>query len=227
MDAIEQKISEYLLNQAINDPNISQLHEPRGWLENSRFAILKSFSQEDINLLDENLFSKLSPKIYMISMITVSAIFAYYPNGTVLWLDNHANNRDFTTFVQKEKLVNWLPAHPNDLAYVLVRLKFNFLGWPKLVQSKSDVTHISELRISHITSEEIASWEYTLDKINGSIQPPKIIEITRDSITLSFFIWTTILGRLFEINCSLKTNGEFEYKANLLASEIGDYFAPH
>jgi hypothetical protein len=207
--------------------------QPYGFRGMFREMIFQSDDYEPQPLkVDRPLWSKFSASIYTIEVAHLSVILARYADGTILWLDDHASDSDFETFVRRERLSSWLPDQVEEMLDFLVRTKFNFMGWPRLVRSASDIPVLSDPvknAVSAYSKEGeglIIEAERRLADVTNRIGPPMCVGNQDKGFQLKFYIWTKIAGSIIEVNCFFGPDLSFRHEAVRLMNAIGAYVIP-
>lgn len=227
MDEQLTTIIRYFRDLAAANPELMQPHQPRGWAEGARILFFNDPDQAYKECLDETGFDRLSVGIYRISQDFMRIVVAYYSEDRILWLDNHLNHQDFCKFWTTEQLADWLPSNPVPLANLITLTKLNFLGFPKLVQSVSEIMFIPERRKSYWREQDIQEWHEQLSVLPYQVEPPSIGKADDGRYLLTFFVWTEIVGQLFRVQCLLNGEPPFAYHLEQLAVGVGNYFTPH
>ncbi len=205
---------------------------PRGFFEQLRATTFQS-TRYDPRLIkvDQPLWSKLSGNLYTIVDHHLSVVLAQYEDGTVLWLDDHSSDSDFEVFTIREDLSNLLPGQAEEVSDLIARTKFNFLGWPHLIRQVSDIAEIPKntKRMINAQSKEhkqvLADKESRLLAVASQIHPPTCLN-EGNRVHLKFYIWTKLMGNLFEVNCAFGPSLTFTYEAVELVDSVGFYVNP-
>lgn len=243
MDSTERLILQYLHNILpvhpkipFNEPN----ERPRGLFAEFRLEGFKDATKVvNIRPLVESFWTEISCKVYRINNghHYLWLIIALYDEGIVLWLDNEADDRDFALFARREKLWSWLGASVDNFIELLLQSKLSYLGQPRLLRDVADIP---------LFPEDMWNWQLPTDNdvqrenrrkahdaheerlrhVTPLIQPPAIIQNSDGAFDLRFCIWTKVLGRVYDIHCSLGPSRPFTYKGFLLAEWVGKGFAP-
>jgi hypothetical protein len=145
----------------------------------------------------------------------------------ILWL----NNQDFEKFLLLEEFLKLLPTQPTEFATLFTELKLSYLGRPKLITKASQIAPSKE-RYEKLWSYS-AAWRQKLledakliEELDARIFSPRC-NPAEDGYSLTFFVWTKILGRLFQVECEINYSGAVEYFLTLLVHDgIGDAFVP-
>jgi hypothetical protein len=169
-------------------------------------------------------------------------VVAHYDDGTILWLDDHLDDADFSGFVQRERLAEWLPDHLNEILELLLETKFYFLGWPQLIHSVSDIPLIPERYTSHLTDpkddyllssldqqkalESLREADRRLASVADQIRAPESIRLEDGSTRLIFYIWTKILGKVVRLDTYFGVDNSFKYEAAQLTEQVGYFTVP-
>ena len=151
-------------------------------------------------------------------------------NDEILWLDNHLNNQDFEKFLLLEEFLKLLPTQPTKFATLFTELKLSYLGRPKLISKASQIAPSKE-RYEELWSRSEALQQKLLEdaklieELDARIFQPRCSP-AEEGYFLTFFVWTEILGRLFQLDCEINHSGVVEYSLTLLVNGIGDAFVP-
>lgn len=213
-------IKEFLRKKMLTHPEVSQPHYPRGWLEEVRVVDFQSIDENNIIVLNEDFLKGMKGQILQIRERSLSVVFGLYGHNSIIWLDDHTSNDDFQLFAQNEGLFAFLPERLFILAEIIAKIRFNFLGEPRVISEAAQIPRGKNF----VDQETDQKMQKLLKDIN--FIPPRILSQSSHSAKLSFFVWTYILGNVFEVRCNLSSDGAFNYELLLLASGAGDYFAP-
>ncbi len=237
MDSTNRLILQYLQNiQPVHSkiPFDAPSERPRGIFAEFRLDGLENMT-DILNVHPKvgAIWSEISCKVYEINFghHYLWLIIALYDEGIVLWLDNEANDRDFAMFARREQLWSWPDTSINNFIELLLQSKLSYLGQPQLIQSVVDIPENWWVWPTNNTQKEHLQKAYAAHKerlqlVTPLIRPP---ELTRDSdgvFDLRFCIWTKVLGRVYDIHCSLGPSHPFDFRGMLLAEWVGRGFAP-
>ena len=230
MTALSQKLETFFKSRS-SDPKISLPSSIGGWFEQARVTAFQSLYAENISKKTENHYARLTATIYEVFSGGFVAIVASYPDQTILWLDDHSTVSPYQAFVSREQLVQWLPHRINELAQLIVETRFNFLGMPRLLYSTADIMYRSEERNERLAQSEIGreTLLYNQTKfaeLADRITSPRLHTGFDEEITLTFFLWTRIRGKVFEVRCVLGSAEKFIYTFVELADWLGDFHLP-
>lgn len=231
---VNQQIAKFFEDKHRLSPEVSLPSPeplPRGWFEEVRAQMFRAGNWGDVSPWTEEIWSELSGKVHMVSNGHLSAIVALYTDGTILWLDDHSKDTDFQNFVHRERLLGWLPYRMDKLVRLLVGTRLNFLGWPLLINSASDVPTPSEkqkaLWVGDKEVEEFlleqAKW---LANIHDQIRPPVLVTDPKGGYLVSFSVWTKILGKVINVRCLFGPGQTFRYEGVQLAQLVGAHVVP-
>jgi hypothetical protein len=181
--------------------------------------------------------SEFSGSIYKVFYGEAKAIFAYYDDDTPLWLDHHSDDIDFSHFIQRERLLEWIPERVVQLAQLFVETKFAFLFNPQLIRSVTEIPDISDEEftclMSSSTEEEAQKFHAMLQdrknvlaKIADQVYPPKLDMTPNQNAIIDWVVWIPWLGFVLNIRCLLESDGTFSYEITRLAAGVGNYINP-
>ncbi len=215
MSELSEKI-ELFFQERTNDPNLYKPNPLRGWFEHIRILSVDGLIPQNITPQTGDLYSRLTGTVYRVFFYLPSMI-AIYPDETILWLDDHANDLDYQTFITREHLIEWVPDHVNALAQLIVETKFTFLGMPHLLHNTSDILPRSEERKEILSQsadgrEFLAAHEAALTYVSSQIVPPRVQTDAHGAMTLTLFLWTHIAGKVFKMECTFVPNTPFTYR---------------
>lgn len=223
------KFANFFTDYAQNPP-LAQTYEMVGWVENQRVEMFHK--PEYFHYREKPGFKTKYCKIFQLDYRLVEASLAHYAtNDEVLWLDNHLNNQDFEKFLLLEEFLKLLPTQPTEFATLFTELKLNYLGRPKLISKASQIAPSKE-RYEELWSRSEA-WQKKLledakliEELDTRIFPPRC-NPAEERYFLTFFVWTEIFGRLFQVDCEINHSGAVEYSLTLLVHDgLGDAFVP-
>lgn len=232
---IRQQCTEFFIAR-LRSPIVSEktqgFNRPVGWLQEFRADAFGESDFGDLFLKEGSFWSKIRAKIYSLESIgELSAILAYYDDGTVLWLDDHSSDRDFELFVDNERLWKWLPERKDYLIALLLETKLNYLGRPQLINTVSEIPSFSE--------QEIVSWfgdpraqnqmveaQRKLEGVSEKIIPPVLLAEPNGIFELIFFVWTKIMGRLVQVRFKFGQNSVFLFEGDELVKMVGRFIVP-
>ncbi len=227
----KQIFAEFFKNQWESRPSVRVAAQRgfRGYMEEVRAHEFQSTDYQ-INPWTGPLWSQLSGSIYAMVARYYSVVLATFEDKTILWLDDHSSNVDFAEFVRREQLMNWLPDQMDDVLEILIKTKFNFLGWPKLVNSILDIPNIPVYKeypeVNRGHSQDMQDAEMRLTNIADRLYPPTVTEIRKNEFELRFCIWTKLFGQVIDISCFLGGSDVFKYEGNQLVHLVGFYVVP-
>jgi|GEM_PF-2638457 len=230
MTALSEKLETFFKSRS-DDPKLSLPSSMGGWFEQARASTFRSLYAENIKQKTEDHYAGLTAAIYEVFSSGIVAIIALYPDETILWLDDHSTVSPYQAFVSREQLVQWLPHRINELAQLIVETRFNFLGMPRLLHSTTNIMHRSEERNERLAQSEVGreTLLYNQTKcveLADRIIPPRLHSAFDEEITLTFFLWARIRGKVFEVQCVLGSAETFSYTAIELADWFGDFHLP-
>ena len=202
-----------------------------GWMEEHRAEVFQSQNYQVHKLETKPSWTKLSGKIYTIMAPYLSAVFALYNDNTILWLDDHSRDTDFETFVRREQLLTWLPDEVDEVLELLLKMKFNFLGWPQLIHNASEIPDFSQqmkhkASISKEGRQSVFDSDKRLADAANQIHQATCTHYQNNGFQLKFHVWTKILGNLYEIRCVFGEDYSFRYEGIQLANMIGYFVMP-
>lgn len=187
-----------------------------GWLEDIRARVFQNSIAENMETIHS--IESINLRIPMIrfyhnSFIVILAIH----DDTVLWLDNHVNNDDYSKYMVTERLFERLPQNASSYAQCIIESKLTYLGEPRIIGNIDELPATESLKSKRTKSDTIQK----LESIAKYITPPVMIA---DSTTLLlvFCIWTRIRGNVFKVKCTWDGT-KFNYSGQNLMKEIGDY----
>lgn len=214
-----------------NKKNI-QLKRPGGWFEELRIETFGTPNSGTVLIKEGDDWSKLRAKVYTIHSIgQISAVLAYYSDGTILWLDDHSSDDDFEVFVRNERLWTWLPDQRERLVRLLVETKLNYLGRPYLVNGVSDIPSFStqdlELWPDNLDAQEqLIDAQKRLEYVSEKIIPSTVSTGDKTVFELAFFVWTKIMGRIVRVQFKFGQDGFFQYEGDELVKLVGRFIIP-
>lgn len=185
MHLIELSVLEYFQrNHPARMPDASSetSNRPRGLFAECRAEIFqKKSSILNIHQKTGGLWSTLIGSVYQVSNHPdLAVLVALYPDGTVLWLDDHASDDDFAVFVHREHLQSWLLHRAEQLAQLIAETKCNYLGQPQLISAPSDIPPLAAWWLeSDQGAQEAREQEERLASISAQIHPPTVIQNCR------------------------------------------------
>ncbi|WP_420628726.1 hypothetical protein [Candidatus Leptofilum sp.] len=222
------KFANFFINYAQNLPP-DQEYETVGWGEDQRERMFQKSSH--LHYKEKREFETKCCKIFQLDYRTVEAILAHCANNDeILWLDNHLNNQDFEKFLLLEEFLKRLPTQPTEFATLFTKLKLSYLGRPKLISKASQIAPSKERyeklwSYSEAWQEKLLADAKLIEELDTRIFLPRCIQ-AREGYSLTFFVWTKILGRLFQVECEINHSGAVQYSLTLLVNGIGDAFTP-
>jgi hypothetical protein len=231
MEELATRFSNFFRERMKSHPEVLQPGKLPGAGEVLRVSAFTSVRKENIERQKGSVKAELKAPVYSISSDShLTSIIAVYPDETLLWLDDHSSDVDFSIFLVRENLVDWLPHRLEQWASLVTNTKFNYLGEPQFIGSPYDIPPIRErsktvLREMPGGADEIIEWEQRLVRIADQIKPP-VVTIASGEYFVDFFIWTRVYGRVIRLQCQFSREGSFRYEATDLAGLVGDYFAP-
>lgn len=160
-----------------------------------------------------------------------AVLMAVYHDGTLLWLDDHSANEDFSQFCQREKLLadHIDMQNPETTARLLLTLKLTFLYTPsqcKVLRTIDDVPEQSDdwLPAPNWEGHFDEPYDYAarLRQVAAQLYPPLFSSVP-DGHRLSFFIWVKVFGVVYRVDCFFYDNGLFEWKAKMVRMLVGGY----
>lgn len=150
-----------------------------------------------------------------------------YNNDKLLWLDDHLNSDNFTTFAKNENLSEWISSRPLELVQLIVRfvlpLQFthqyieNIADIPQLNISMSDSEHSKDQRLP----EELEKQRQKLMEIKNIITPLEIITANGGGANLTFYSWTKFFGLVYQNTVYKDQNNDLKLKSSQIAVGIG------
>lgn len=228
-DPLAVKFANFFIDYAQNLPP-DQEYEMVGWHEDKREGMFQKSSH--LHYEEKLGFGTKFSRIFQLIQPTVSVILARIEtNDEILWLDNHLDNQDFEKFLLLEEFPKLLPTQPTEFATLFTELKLSYLGRPKLISKASQIAPSKE-RYEKLWSYSEA-WQQKLledakliEELDARIFPPRC-KPAEEGYSLTFFVWTKILGRLFQVDCEINHSGAVEYSLTLLVHDgLGDAFVP-
>ncbi len=238
MNSTDRLILDYLNNILPVHPKVefnTQGERPKGLFAEFRLEGFKNATKiVNIHPKIGTVWSEVSCKAYEINdgRHYLDLIIALYDESIVLWLDDETDDRDFTSFVRREKLWSWLGTSVNNLIELLLESKLSYLGQPQLIHNIADIPQVPEddwtwvLANMKGAQKEFDAYKERQERVTPLIRPPEIIRDSNEVSDLRFCIWTKVLGRVYDIHCSFGPSNPFVYKGILLAEWVGRGFAP-
>ncbi|MCB8927958.1 MAG: hypothetical protein H6652_20280 [Ardenticatenaceae bacterium] len=227
-DPLAVKFASFFINYA-QSPLPAQAYEMRGGMEDHRIELFHK--PENFHYRKKRGFETKYCKVFQLDYRSVETILAHYAtNDEVLWLDNHLNNQDFEKFLLLEEFLKLLPSQPTEFATLFTELKLNYLGRPKLISKASQIVPSKERHeklwsISEKFQQKLLEDAKLIEELDARIFPPRC-NPAEEGYSLTFFVWTEILGRLFQVQCKINHSGSVQYSLTLLVNGIGDAFVP-
>lgn len=227
-DPLAVKFANFFTEYSQNLPP-DQGYEMVGWAEDQREGMFQKSSH--LHYKEKLGFGTKFSRIFRLIQPTVEVILAYIEaSDEILWLDNHLNNQDFEKFLLLEEFLKLLPSHPTEFATLFTELKLSYLGRPKLISKASQIAPSKE-RYEKLWSYSEA-WQQKLledakliEELDARIFPP-CCNPAEEGYSLTFFVWTKILGRLFQVECEVSNERTVQYSLSQLAMGLGDAFVP-
>lgn len=180
---------------------------------------------------DSSLWSEISGVLYKTQVSPhASVVLAHYDDGTILWLDYHLDDGDFSEFVYREKLKEWIPNRVEMLVSLLIETKLNYLGCPRLISDVSQIPKLSKRVEEYLSTTEentrsLNESKHLLNSLVNYIAPPNIKKNTSNH-QIRFYVWTQLLGQVFEIDFFFMRNELIIYECKQLAKLVGHYTIP-
>lgn len=223
-DFFKQKFQMY---PDVNSPPRSP--RPRGWFEEYRADAFKVV--HNLELKTGNIWSDLFGRIYKLDYSQLSVTLAVYEQQTILWLDDHSSDLDFSEFLQLEQLINWLPHRLDEFLSVLLETKFNYLGRPRIINSAQEIPAFTEDQLARMTQSksalrELSNHEKRMTAVKGQVKRPHCVLSPTDGFQIELYVWTKILGRVIRLRCDLGVDHSFKYAGVQLAEQVGNFFVP-
>ena len=209
-----------------------RLRPQKGWLEDVRTEAFANLIPEQASQKEGRLWSKLNAKVFLVAHMSITAIVAYYEDGTILWLDDHEADDDFEAFAKIERLCAWLPNQKEDLTELLIKTKLNFLGVPQLINTISDIPSYSKQDLVQLAKQplfplnEYLEIQQQMEQLSGKIIPPNLLTTPDGGFELSFFVWTYINGRIIHAQYKFGQDGLFLYEGKELMKFAGRFSVP-
>ncbi len=227
-DPLAVKFTDFFTEYAQN-PSPDLEYETVGLVEDQRVGMFQK--PNHIHYKEKLGFSTEFSRIFQLLEPTVEVILARIAaSDEILWLDNHLNNQDFEKFLILEEFLKLLPTQPTEFATLFTELKLSYLGRPKLITKASQIAPSKE-RYEKLWSYSEA-WQQKLledakliEELDDRIFPPRC-NPAEEGYSLTFFVWTKILGRLFQVEGEINHSGTVQYSLTLLVNGIGDAFTP-
>lgn len=207
-------------------------NRPHGWFDEFRADAFATPEFGNILLKEGGIWPKLIARIYNVHSIgEVSVVLAYYGDGKILWLDDHASDDDFKKFFKTERLWEWLPEQIEDFAALLIETKLNYLGNPHLIKSKLDIPSFSKQDLEQLSGDENAKNQLNqaqenLERVSEKITAPNLLVEHRGTFELTICVWTKILGRVIDARFKFGNNGFFFYEGYELVEQVGRFLVP-
>lgn len=154
-------------------------------------------------------------------------MFAVYGDGTLLWLDDHTNNREFDTFWKRENIL-WQNA--TEAAVFMMKTKFHCVPEPGRYFILNSVEDIPQARYRAIlvqenAFQELEEYDNKLADIAPLIYAPTLA--TDDSsIQLRFCVYIHAGGRVWSLISHFDSNGNLTHTDEILGDWVGEAFAP-
>jgi hypothetical protein len=229
--SVQTDIHNFFRNILETYPEAQKHANLMGWGEDARAKGNASTDERNIQFVTSKVLPTLSCKLISVFTYQMTSILAYYGKADFLWLDNHFDNSDFLTFLNRERL---LPIREDNLIIIcqlITELKFNYLGHPHVIMTIADVPELSERsKIILVQDQEgMDYYNYLMDKwvaVSKLIHQPTLLEVSAKKTQFEFFIWTKFFGRVIHVTCTISNEDGFQYQGEELFAEIGDFSTP-
>ena len=197
-------------------------------------SLCQEVMKPNIRRRDEALFTPLSAQIYVVGHYFPGsarcAVFAVYNDDTLLWLDDHSNNRDFDVFWQREKF-QWQNA--DDLAHFMMLTKFHYLGLPSLTVILNTIADVPQAKWRKLILKmkedgylkDLFDFEQKLADLAPRLYRTSL-KVDQRGLELRFCVWLMVAGQVFDITCRFEPNGTLSYHGKELAVWVGQADMP-
>lgn len=216
LQEINQTVQQYFAHQYNSTPEVSSGGILSGWLEDIRALELQSSIAQNLEIMTVWKTIELEIPIICARHYSFSAMIAIQ-NGNILWLDNHVDNRDFSTYLVESRLINQLSHEAKTYAQCVLDLKLNYLVQPYLIERIDDLPVSESLQSKRLKHET----KHKLKNLKERFHPPLLAGNT-NNFQLDFIVWTHLRGNVYVIHCDWD-GSQFHYLGERLESEIGDY----
>lgn len=139
-------------------------------------------------------------------------VVVYVKDEKVLWLDNHQNDDDFTEFL---RLKNPRLEKHQFLTLLLIA-KIQYVSEPRLISTWDDIPPDPY----PLSPENLRR----VQQVKKTISPPRF-QIDARAISTDFFIWTRMLGRIYQVK-AVWDGDTFHHEGTVLIQGVGDHFMP-
>lgn len=214
--SIRKELGEHLIS-VLNNRDYSASNHIIGAISDMRLEFLNQQEPDWETWQIRNIYTGTHGLIYKMTGIheMFSFVFAYYNSQDILWIDDHLYDDDFSNFIKREQL-HHLFYKPDELAQLLVSTKLAYILLPDVVNNISD---IPDARFQQNEDD----GHSILQKLANVIHEPQSIETKGDKNPIEFFIWTKIMGNIFQLQCYFDEANRFVYQGKQVASGMGDY----
>ena len=221
-NSLKQIVEEYFSRRYEQDTNAPTLTSFRGiWEETRAETMREKIICENIKHI--NKIGHIKPKlnIFKIYHYDYSVILAVNDKTKMLWLDDHTSNRDFSQFLEIERLFEKCDEHNSStIAEIIMRLRFNYVGGSILVGNVNNIPTEVTMKSRQLRRE----FKQAMSKVKSQITPPRWYQTTSQTV-VEFILWTHAWGDLIKFSCTW--DGKvFDFTYDVLANSIGDYFPP-
>lgn len=236
MDEVRGQLKRFLGSLITNNPRITQEGKVHSlfYLEGQRMGdlyksiddtdtTLRPFIKPPLNNLLGQLWQLANHQYYWLA---ATAVFAFYDDGTILWLDSHVDDNDFKQFVEQEEL---LLLDAKLAAEIILATKLHYLsvGLPsQVIESIDDIPAVDFRKYrANGRVANIQEWENNYNQLMMSLKPllyePQF-HSSKTAKILEFYFWTHAMGQVYKTQFSFE-NKALTWKAELIGNGYGSH----
>jgi hypothetical protein len=236
LEAVRKRIPQYFQKRIKEDPAVIENGAVRSlWAtfdngvsdgERAKHLCKEVFKTNIRRVEDTLLKAKLYTAGHYHPGIAFAGLFATYEDRTFLWLDDHIDNHDFDTFLQREQ-IKWQDT--NLAANFVLKHKF----WYLYLDRARVVSSIEEIPRDKFRADALAAgdtefvedYDRRLSEVTPYLKPPTLNR-ENEELVLRFCTWVYVGGLVHSIECRLNAHDAFSFAGTLRESFVGDFFMP-